>query len=68
MAAQVLMAQRKLDNWALWIAVDLASMPLYAAKHLWAFAGLYAIYLALSVWGLLDWRRVRRAARSAVVA
>lgn len=59
-AAQILMARRKLENWLIWIAVDLASVPLYLAKHLWAFAGLYAIYLALSVWGYFGWRRAMR--------
>lgn len=61
MAAQVLMAQRKLENWVLWVAVDLALIPLYLAKGLSLFAILYLLYLGLSVWGLVDWRRARRA-------
>ena len=61
-AGQLLMARRKLENWAVWIAVDLASIPLYLAKGLWAFAGLYVVYLGLSLWGLAGWRRVMRAA------
>ena len=28
--AQLLMARRKLENWLLWIAVDVASIPLFA--------------------------------------
>ncbi len=59
-AAQILMARRRLENWLIWIAVDVASVPLYLGKHLWAFAGLYAIYLALSVWGYFGWRRAMR--------
>lgn len=59
--AQVMMARRWIENWWVWIAVDLASVPLYLAKQLWAFAGLYAIYLLLSLWGLWDWRRAARA-------
>ena len=62
-AAQLLMAQRRLENWWLWIAVDVASVPLYLAKGLHLFAGLYAIYLALAIWGLFGWRAAwRRAA------
>ena len=56
-AAQLLMARRAIENWWLWIAVDLASVPLYLAKGLYPFAGLYLVYLALAVWGLIDWRR-----------
>lgn len=50
-AAQILMARRKLENWLIWIAVDVASVPLYLAKHLWAFAGLCVLYLGLAIWG-----------------
>ncbi|MBY9062165.1 nicotinamide riboside transporter PnuC [Sphingomonas yunnanensis] len=58
-SAQLLMARRKLENWWLWIAVDLASVPLYLAKQLYLFAGLYLVYLALAVLGLVEWRRAR---------
>lgn len=56
-AAQLLMARRKIENWVVWIAVDLATVPLYLTKGLHLFAGLYVIYLALACWGLIDWRR-----------
>lgn len=65
-AAQLLMAQRRLENWWLWIAVDLASIPLYLAKGLHLFAGLYLIYLALAIGGLVSWRAALR--RGAPVA
>jgi nicotinamide mononucleotide transporter len=55
-AAQILMAQRRWENWVLWIGVDLASLPLYLYKELWVTAALYAGYLVLAVWGLVAWR------------
>ena len=57
-AAQILLAQRKWENWAIWIAVDIGSIGLYLAKGLWLTALLYAVFLVLAVWGLVDWRRV----------
>ena len=60
--AQLLMAQRKWENWILWVAVDVALIPLYLAKGLTMFALLYVLYLALSIWGLIGWRRVLRRA------
>ncbi len=60
-AAQLLLARRLVENWWVWIAVDCAAVPLYGAKGLWAAAGLYVIYLGLSVWGLADWHRLSRA-------
>lgn len=61
-AAQLLMARRMIENWWIWIAVDLASIPLYLAKGLHLFAGLYLIYLALAIAGLVSWRAARRRA------
>ena len=60
--AQVLMAQRKIENWLVWIMVDAALIPLYLVQHLRGLAVLYILYLALSVWGLADWSRARRLA------
>jgi nicotinamide mononucleotide transporter len=60
-AAQLLLARRLVENWAVWIVVDCLAVPLYVAQGLWAAAGLYVIYLALSAWGLVDWHRIARA-------
>ena len=66
-AAQILLAQRRIENWLLWIAVDVASIGLYAVKGLWLTMILYMVFLLLAIWGLIDWRRVarRQSARSA---
>ncbi|MDQ2877727.1 MAG: nicotinamide riboside transporter PnuC [Pseudomonadota bacterium] len=55
-AAQILLSRRKVENWGLWIAVNALSVWLYTAKQLWAFAGVYVILFALSLWGLAKWR------------
>ena len=59
-AAQLLQARRAIESWWVWIAVDVASVPLYAAKGLWFTCALYAVLLALSVYGLIGWQRARR--------
>ena len=33
------------------------SIPLYLRKELHLTAGLYALFLALAIWGLIEWRR-----------
>ena len=60
-AGQILLSRRYWENWALWIAVDLLAIPLYAVRDLWATSALYAVFLAMSVWGLIGWRRAMRA-------
>ena len=64
-AAQLLMGRRRIENWCLWIAVDVASVPLYLIKELYLFAGLYLIYLALAVGGLMSWHKASRGGREA---
>ena len=44
----------------LWIIVDLLAIPLFAVKELWLTAGLYGVFLALSLWGLADWLKARK--------
>jgi nicotinamide mononucleotide transporter len=59
-AAQILLSRRFVENWWLWILVDLLAIGLYAAKDLWLTAGLYAVFLGLAIWGLIAWRRAGR--------
>jgi len=59
-AAQVLQSRRRIESWILWIIVDVIAIGLYAAKGLWPTALLYGVFMLLSVWGLIDWRRAER--------
>ncbi|HEX8365821.1 MAG TPA: nicotinamide riboside transporter PnuC [Allosphingosinicella sp.] len=59
-AAQILLAQRRLENWVLWILVDLVAVPLYLSRGFEPLAALYAIFFGLSVAGLIAWRRALR--------
>ena len=65
-AAQIMLAKRWIENWVLWIGVDIVSIGLYAAKGLWLTMVLYGVFLILATWGLIDWRRTRRDAGPAV--
>lgn len=57
LAAQVLMTRKWIENWALWIAVDVVYVYMYVVKDLHATAVLYAAFLGLAVAGLVEWRR-----------
>ena len=60
--AQYLDARKKLESWWLWIAVDVVyALYLYPKQHLYLTAGLYAVFLALAVAGLVRWRRLTQA-------
>lgn len=65
-AAQVLMAQRRLENWVLWILVDIVAIGLFWSRGLHATSALYALFLLLATAGLVSWARaVLRQARAA---
>lgn len=57
LAAQYLLNRKRLENWYLWLAVDLIYIPLYLATGLPLTALLYALFLALCVAGWRAWRR-----------
>jgi nicotinamide mononucleotide transporter len=67
-AAQYLLARRKLENWVLWIGVDVAAIGLYASRGLWPTTLLYVGLLGLAIWGCRDWRRNMRSVEPGQVA
>jgi nicotinamide mononucleotide transporter len=55
LAAQYLLARKRLENWLLWIVVDVVAIAVYWTRGLQLTAGLYAIFLALAAIGLRTW-------------
>lgn len=58
--AQVLLAMRRVENWALWIAVDVLSVGVYLNRELYLTAGLYVVFLVLAAMGLIQWAKAAR--------
>ncbi len=58
--AQFLLSFRRIENWVLWIAIDLGSVPLFYSRGLHLTAVLYAAFLVLSIIGLREWTRAYR--------
>jgi nicotinamide mononucleotide transporter len=56
-AAQILLARRCIENWVLWILVDVAAIALFLVKGLVPTALLYLAFLILSAVGLRAWAR-----------
>ncbi len=56
-AAMWLMANKKIENWTLWIAGNIVSIPLYFVKG-YGFTGIqYSIFLVLAIYGYLAWKK-----------
>ncbi len=60
LVAQWMMTKKKLENWLVWIAVDVLYVGMFIFKGLYLTAGLYAVFLGLAVKGFIDWRRSLR--------
>ncbi|MBP9749915.1 MAG: nicotinamide mononucleotide transporter [Candidatus Pacebacteria bacterium] len=60
-AAQILLMRRVVENWVLWIVVDVLAIGLYAVKGVMLVSVLYVVFLVLASKGLWDWVRVYRA-------
>ena len=55
---QVLLGRKFIENWPIWLLVNVVGTGLFAYKSLWLTAALYAIFAVLSVLGWLAWRRL----------
>ena len=56
LVGQFLLGRKFLENWAAWMAVNAVSIGLFLFKALWLTAGLYLVFLVLSVAGWRAWK------------
>ena len=61
LVAQWMMTRKKVENWLLWIGVDVLYVGMFTFKHLYITAVLYLVFLVLAIRGWSDWRRSLRA-------
>jgi len=54
---QVLLSRKKVENWIVWIVVDILYVGLYVYKGLMLTAILYAVFIVLASIGLYTWHR-----------
>ncbi|QJX46040.1 nicotinamide mononucleotide transporter [Hymenobacter taeanensis] len=64
LGAQFLMMRKRLENWWLWIIVDIVYVPILWHKQLYPTSVLYAVYLGLAAYGFWEWRRALHTAES----
>lgn len=57
MAGQWLLAKKYIENWSVWIAVNIGSIAMYGYKGLYFTMVLYGVYLGLAVIGYREWKK-----------
>jgi len=55
---QWLLGRKYVENWPVWIAVNVVAIGLFAYKALWLTVLLYAIFVAMSLVGWRHWRHL----------
>ncbi|MEC5164025.1 MULTISPECIES: nicotinamide riboside transporter PnuC [unclassified Janthinobacterium] len=53
---QLLLSRKKLENWHIWIVVDVLYVGLYLYKNLMLTAILYAVFVVMAALGLRAWK------------
>jgi nicotinamide mononucleotide transporter len=61
LVAQWMMTRKLLENWLVWVVVDVIYVGMFVAAGLWPTAGLYAVFLVLASMGYVQWKRTLRA-------
>ncbi|SKB70883.1 nicotinamide riboside transporter PnuC [Daejeonella lutea] len=64
LVAQIFLARKVMENWLIWIFVDIIYVGVYIVKDLHLTAGMYALYIYIAVMGYLEWRRQYRISKS----
>ncbi|TSJ38922.1 nicotinamide mononucleotide transporter [Mucilaginibacter corticis] len=57
LVAQFFLARKVLENWLIWVFVDVVYVGVYIYKDLHLTAVMYAIYVAIALMGYFDWKR-----------
>lgn len=55
--AQLLLMNRKIENWVFWLIVNTIAVPLFYSRGLELTAGLYALYWLHAIYAFFKWRK-----------
>ena len=56
LVGQVLLGRKFIENWLVWLVVNVISVALFAYKGLWLTCLLYGLFALMSVWGWRAWQ------------
>lgn len=68
LVGQFLLSRKKIENWLVWILVDVLYVGLYLYKHLALTAMLYGLFVVMAAAGWQRWRRTDKKGRDSAPA
>jgi nicotinamide mononucleotide transporter len=57
LVAQLFLARKIIENWLIWIFVDIIYIGVYMIKDLHLTAGMYALYVLIAAMGYINWKK-----------
>ena len=57
LTALFMQAKRWIENWIVWIAVDIIYVPMYIYGKQFITAALYSFLIAMAIYGLIEWKK-----------
>jgi len=57
LVAQLFLARKIIENWLIWIFVDIIYVGVYLVKDLHLTAGMYALYILIAAMGYINWKK-----------
>ena len=60
LVAQWMLTRKLIENWLVWIVLDVCYVAMFAMKQLWPTAALYAVFLVLAWMGWRSWHESLR--------
>ncbi len=64
LVAQLFLARRVLENWLIWIFVDILYVGMYFSKELYATGLMYALYIYIASSGYFTWKKAYESQRN----
>ena len=58
--AMWMLARKYIEQWWVWIAVDIISVALYIYKGIYFYAVLYALYIVIAILGYFNWLKIMK--------
>lgn len=67
LVAQIFLARKVMENWLIWIFVDVIYVGVYIVKDLHLTAGMYTLYIFIAAMGYIEWRKEFRHSKATLL-
>jgi nicotinamide mononucleotide transporter len=55
--AQILLTRKKIDNWVMWVLVDVVYIGLFLMVGMYWTVGLYVVYVLIAIRAIREWNK-----------